>query len=131
MKCMNNFSNIQEFIEFVETQKRIVEKNTLDTMKTYCKILGNPEKKIKCIHVTGTNGKGSVVSFLKNIFLEHGFSVGTFTSPYITRFNERICFNGIQIDDDDVLKYANIILSKYPYFIEATERTPSFFALIA
>ena len=118
MKCMNNFNAIQEFINFVESQKRLVEKNTLDTMFQYCDIIGNPQNSFKSVHVTGTNGKGSVVAYLKNIFMEHGFRVGTFTSPYITKFNERICINNQQISDDDVLKHANFIISKYPEFLE-------------
>ena len=130
MKCMNNFNTIQEFINFVESQKRLVEKNTLDTMFQYCDIIGNPQNSFKSVHVTGTNGKGSVVAYLKNIFMEHGFRVGTFTSPYITKFNERICINNQQISDDDVLKHANFIISKYPEFLERTGRTPSFFEFI-
>mgnify|MGYP000961084643 CR=1 FL=1 len=59
---------------------------TLDMMAA----LGHPEKKLKYFHVAGTNGKGSTVSFLKHILLESGYSVGTFTSPYIVKFNERI-----------------------------------------
>ncbi len=127
---MHNFKTIQEFLDFVENQKRFQEKVSLDNMLTFCNILGNPQKKFKSIHVTGTNGKGSVVSYLKNICIEHGLNVGTFTSPYIIKFNERISINNIDINDEDILKYSNIILSKYDEFQKTTSVTPSFFEFI-
>lgn len=127
---MNKFTTIQEFLSFVESQKRFNTKRNLDNMLSYCKILGNPQNKFKAIHVTGTNGKGSVVSYLKNIFLEFGYTVGTFTSPYITKFNERICFNHEMIPDEEVLYFGNLIYNKYPEFLEATNETPSFFEFI-
>ncbi|MDD3125940.1 MAG: bifunctional folylpolyglutamate synthase/dihydrofolate synthase, partial [Candidatus Kapabacteria bacterium] len=52
--------------------------------------LGNPEAKMKCIHVAGTNGKGSVCSMLASLFSEAGYKTGLYTSPHIMKFNERI-----------------------------------------
>ena len=63
--------------------------------------LGNPEQKIKTIHVTGTNGKGSVTSMITNILLAANLKVGKFTSPHLVKYNERICLNGKDISDDD------------------------------
>ncbi|MDF2606716.1 MAG: bifunctional folylpolyglutamate synthase/dihydrofolate synthase [Bacillales bacterium] len=71
--------------------------------------LGNPQRNISAIHIAGTNGKGSTLTFLRNIFEEAGYSVGTFTSPYIEIFNERISVNGIPINDNDLLDLVNII----------------------
>lgn len=62
--------------------------------------LGNPHKGLPAIHVAGTNGKGSTVAFLNSLLSVQGLKVGTFTSPYITRFNERIGLNGEPISDD-------------------------------
>lgn len=123
-------NNINEFLEFVESQKRFHKKTGLDMMNKFCEILGNPERKFKSIHVTGTNGKGSVVAYLRDMLMSQGLNVATFTSPYITRFNERICINNIQIPDEEVLKYANIILAKYDAFKSATNEVPSFFEFI-
>ncbi|TDM04461.1 bifunctional folylpolyglutamate synthase/dihydrofolate synthase [Macrococcus carouselicus] len=64
---------------------------------------GNPEKNIQGIHVVGTNGKGSTVSYLKNALMANGYEVGTFTSPYIETFNERISLNGMPITDDEIV----------------------------
>ncbi|MDF2945530.1 MAG: folC [Bacillales bacterium] len=71
--------------------------------------LGNPHRNINAIHIAGTNGKGSTLTFLRNILEEAGYSVGTFTSPYIEIFNERISVNGIPINDNDILDLVNII----------------------
>ncbi|ULG71238.1 bifunctional folylpolyglutamate synthase/dihydrofolate synthase [Macrococcus brunensis] len=65
--------------------------------------MGNPEKNIRGIHVVGTNGKGSTVSYLKNALMANGYEVGTFTSPYIETFNERISLNGNPITDDEIV----------------------------
>ena len=56
--------------------------------------LGNPEKSLRCVHIAGTNGKGSTSAMLDSILREAGYKVGTFTSPYIETFNERIMYDG-------------------------------------
>lgn len=127
---MNKFNNVSELVNFIENQRRIDPKVNLDKMRGFCKVLGNPEKTFKSIHVTGTNGKGSVVSYLKSIFMEHGLNVATFTSPYITKFNERIAFNDEPISDEDLLEIGNIILSKYDIFNSLNLGTPSFFEFV-
>ncbi|WP_172207779.1 bifunctional folylpolyglutamate synthase/dihydrofolate synthase [Lactococcus hodotermopsidis] len=64
--------------------------------------LDNPQNKLKTVHIAGTNGKGSTVSFLSNILQQYDLKVGTFTSPYIEIFNERIAINGGFISDDEL-----------------------------
>lgn len=65
---------------------------------------------MKAVHIGGTNGKGSTVTFLRSILEASGYTVGTFTSPYIEQFNERISVNGKPITDQDILDLTNIIL---------------------
>ena len=127
---MNKFNNIADLLYFVESQRRIDPKVNLDKMKGFCKVLGNPEKSFKAIHITGTNGKGSVVSYLKSILMEHNLNVATFTSPYIVKFNERICYNDSPISDDDLLEIGNLIIDKYPTFESLNLGTPSFFEFV-
>ena len=127
---MNSFTNVNELINFIENQKRVETKTNLDKMRGFCKVLGNPEKTFKSIHVTGTNGKGSVVTYLKSLFMEHGLNVATFTSPYIVKFNERICYNDIPISDEDLLSIGNFIISKYPDFESLNLGKPSFFEIV-
>lgn len=64
--------------------------------------LGNPEQKIKTVHVTGTNGKGSVTSMITNILLAANLKTGKFTSPHLVKYNERICLNGNDISDESL-----------------------------
>ena len=75
---------------------------------------GNPQTHFPTVHIVGTNGKGSTTSYLQNILTKSGYQVGTFTSPYITRFNERISINGTEIPDKDLVSLvakAQVILN--------------------
>ena len=69
--------------------------------------LKNPEKKIKCIHVAGTNGKGSTSHMLASILHEAGYKVGLYTSPHLKDFRERIKINGQDITEDFVTDFIN------------------------
>lgn len=71
--------------------------------------LDNPQHKIKGIHVVGTNGKGSTVSYLKDALIANHYEVGTFTSPYIETFNERISLNGQPISDEEIVQLVEIV----------------------
>ncbi|KGA97623.1 folylpolyglutamate synthase [Alkalihalobacillus alcalophilus ATCC 27647 = CGMCC 1.3604] len=81
----------------------------LKRMEWMLERLENPEKKSTFIHIAGTNGKGSTVSYLRNILESAGYSVGTFTSPFIECFEERISLNGHPISEEDLLRAANKI----------------------
>ena len=107
------FDNATDFIKWVESQKRFSKKENLDKMHYLMNLFDNPQNKFKSIHITGTNGKGSTVAMLRSILMDKGLNVATFTSPYITVFNERIGFNGYNISNEDLIKYANQILEKY------------------
>ncbi len=124
------WTDAQEFIRWVESQRRYSEKVSLDKMRYLCNLFDNPQDKFKSIHVTGTNGKGSTIAFLRSALMAHGLNVGTFTSPYITCFNERIGYNGNNIPDNELLKYANMIVSKYPKIEEDRVELPTFFEFI-
>lgn len=127
---MNRFNNVSDLLNFIENQRRIDPKVNLDRMFGFCEVFGNPQNTFKSIHVTGTNGKGSVVSYLRSIFMEHGLNVATFTSPYITKFNERISYNNCPISDNDLLEIGNSIIEKYETFNLLNLGTPSFFEFV-
>ncbi len=78
------------------------ERYSLDRMVTACRALGNPEKGLRCIHVAGTNGKGSVCTKLAKAFELSGSIVGLFTSPHIASFQERICVQGVPISEEAI-----------------------------
>lgn len=124
------FKDINEFILFVEAQKRNEKKTSLDRMKKIAEIYGNPQDGLRFIHITGTNGKGSVCSFIESILTTSGVNVGKFISPYIITFNERISYNKQYISDKDLLKYGNIIINKYNLLDELGISHPSFFEFV-
>lgn len=92
--------NYEQAIEWIHNRLKFGIKPGVKRMEWFMEKLGHPENKLQAIHIAGTNGKGSTLSFLRQMLQEHGYSVGTFTSPYIVRFNERISVNGVPLEDD-------------------------------
>lgn len=90
----------EQAIEYIHGVSWTFCKPGLERIEKLCDLLGNPQKKLKFIHVAGTNGKGSFCSMLDSILRASGYKVGLFTSPYIVRFNERMRVNGVDIPDD-------------------------------
>ncbi|MBE6934180.1 MAG: bifunctional folylpolyglutamate synthase/dihydrofolate synthase [Ruminococcaceae bacterium] len=88
--------------------------------------MGNPEKKLKFIHIAGTNGKGSTAAMTASVLQKAGYQVGLYTSPYIYRFNERIQVNGVQIADEDVAAVTEYVRG----YAEAMEEKPTEFELV-
>ncbi len=76
----------------------------LDNIRRLLSLLGDPHRDLKVLHVTGTNGKGSVCAYAASALVEAGYRVGLYTSPHLVRFNERIRVDGEPITDDDVLR---------------------------
>jgi dihydrofolate synthase/folylpolyglutamate synthase len=85
--------------------------------------LGHPEKKLQCIHVAGTNGKGSSSHMLASVLQEAGYKVGLYTSPHLKDFRERIKINGVMIPEDFVCDFVN----QHQSFFEANDM--SFFEM--
>jgi len=79
--------------------------------------LGNPEKQLKCIHVAGTNGKGSTSHMLASVLQEAGYKVGLYTSPHLKDYRERIKINGKDIDEHFVVEF----IAAHKTFLENTQ----------
>ncbi len=75
---------------------------TLKAMEYFMEELGHPEKKLKIIHIAGTNGKGSTTEMLANILTKNGYKVGKYISPHLIKYNERISVNGQDITDKEM-----------------------------
>ena len=103
------FATYQEALDWIHGRLKLGIKPGLKRMEWLMEKLAAPHKELKAVHVGGTNGKGSTVTFLRSILQEGGYTVGTFTSPYIEQFNERISVNGKPISDGELLTLANII----------------------
>ena len=112
------FKTYNEALNWIHGRKIFGMKPGLKRMEWMLGKLEFPQEKIKAIHVAGTNGKGSTVTFLRNMLEANGKIVGTFTSPYIETFNERISVNGNPISDEEIVRLANIV---YPLACELEE----------
>ena len=111
--------NYEEALAFVHGRPRLRKAPTLKRMRQFLTEVGNPQTKIQAVHVAGTNGKGSTIAFLTSLLGQEGRQVGTFTSPFITRFNERIAVNGQPISDEAV---ANLVTQVRPV-VEKMDQT--------
>ncbi|MFH6963370.1 bifunctional folylpolyglutamate synthase/dihydrofolate synthase [Flavobacterium plurextorum] len=98
-------------------------KEDLTNIKLLAAHLGNPETQLKCIHVAGTNGKGSTSHMLASVLHEAGYNVGLYTSPHLKDFRERIKINGQEISEDFVCTF----IEKHKSFFEANDM--SFFEM--
>ncbi|SIO07659.1 dihydrofolate synthase / folylpolyglutamate synthase [Carnobacterium alterfunditum] len=124
------FITYEEALSWIHATRTFGEKPGLKRMEWMSSQLDHPERKFKSIHIAGTNGKGSTLAFLRDMFEANGQIVGTYTSPYIEMFNERISVNGDPISDDEILRLANAV---YPLTIELEKTTlggPSEFEII-
>lgn len=99
----------EEAINHINSVSRYGNKPGVECTKAVLDKLGNPEQKLKIIHVAGTNGKGSTCMYLASILMECGLKTGVFTSPHLIRENERIRINGKDISDEDFLKYYELV----------------------
>lgn len=89
-------------LEYIHGVSSVFCKPGLARISELCLGLGNPQDKLKFIHVGGTNGKGSVSAMTASILSAQGYKVGLYTSPYVLKFNERIRVNGENISDSDL-----------------------------
>ena len=97
--------NIEKYIENLSKGKK--DDLSVKKMQYFMDKLGNPQNKLTCIHITGTNGKGSVVEMLNSILMKSGLKVGKFISPHLVKYNERICVNNEQIKDEEIEEIIN------------------------
>lgn len=91
-----------EALSYLESLGAFGIKPGLQRIELLLKKLGQPQKKTQFVHVTGTNGKGSVTSMLTNIFKSAKLKTGNFTSPHLVKWNERININGVSVSDEQL-----------------------------
>jgi dihydrofolate synthase/folylpolyglutamate synthase len=101
--------NYQESLGYLDSLGKFGIRLGMERIEGLLRELGNPEQQIKTIHVTGTNGKGSVSSMITNILLAANLKTGKFTSPHLVKYNERITINGQDIDDDSFADLLTIV----------------------
>ena len=118
-----------EVEEWLHSRIGLNFRSGLGRMQQAVDLLGNPEKTYPIIHVTGTNGKGSTIAFMRELFVAHGKKVGTFTSPHIISIHDRICINGQPIADEDFIRIASQVKEMEKTLLETHDQL-SFFELL-
>ena len=118
-----------EVEEWLHSRIGLNFRSGLGRMQQAMDLLGNPEKTYPIIHVTGTNGKGSTIAFMRELFVAHGKKVGTFTSPHIISIHDRICINGQAIADADFIRLAEQVKEMEKTLLETHDQL-SFFELL-
>ena len=111
--------DMEKVISYVNTNRGNGQKKSLDRLKLLLEMLGNPQKNLSYIHITGTNGKGSTASLFNSVLLEAGLKVGIFTSPHLESVNERIRLNNEMIKDED---FVRIVEQMEPIVLELEEK---------
>ena len=96
--------NYEEAMQYIHAVQWAGHKPGLTRTRTLLAALGDPHKRLKFVHVAGTNGKGSTAAMLASCLQAAGYRVGLYTSPFINRFNERIQVNGEQISDEELVR---------------------------
>lgn len=91
--------NIEDYLANFD---KFTKNPTLEAMKYIMNRFKNPQKNLKCIHIAGTNGKGSVAEMLNSCLINEGYKVGKFISPHLITFNDGICINNKLILDEEV-----------------------------
>ena len=98
-------NNYNKAIDLLTSQGKFYINLGLDRISAVLELLGNPQDKLKCIHVAGTNGKGSVCAIISAVLSKAGMKTGLYTSPHIFEYTERIQINGFDISKEDFTKY--------------------------
>ncbi len=121
---MTNKSEYEQCLDTMYSLGRFGIVLGLSTMQNILKNLGNPQDNFKCIHLSGTNGKGSVASTLSTILTTAGYKTGLYTSPHLVTFNERFCINNEHVTDADVIEAFKAVEA-----VNTGERSATFFEI--
>lgn len=122
--------NYEEALQYISNTNRFGIKLGLETVTRLLELLGNPQENLNIIHVAGTNGKGSVCSFISNILIDAGYSVGLYTSPYLENFTERIRVDQNEIPKEEVANIVNIIDKKISIMLKEGYSNPTEFEIV-
>lgn len=122
--------NYSEAMNFIANTSRFGMNFGLSRVEKMLELLGNPQNKIKCIHIAGTNGKGSTTAMITSILKEEGYTVGMYTSPYLEEFEERIQINGVNIPKERLAELVSKIKEVSEQIISLGFDNPTQFEII-
>ena len=119
-----------EAIKYIHGTHKFGVKLGLENIGKLLELLGNPHKRLKFVHIAGTNGKGSTVAFISNILIESDYRVGIYTSPYIEHFTERICINHEEISEKDLARITEKTKEKISELLKMGYNHPTEFEIV-
>ncbi len=119
-----------EAMEYIASTSRFGMNFGLERVEKMLELLGDPQKKLKCIHIAGTNGKGSTTAMIASVLKEEGYTVGMYTSPYLEEFEERMQINGVNIPKEKLANLITKIQKVTDDVIEAGFDNPTQFEII-
>ena len=121
--------SVAECEAYLNSIPSFTDKHTMQDTVAFLEFLGNPDRNMNIIHVAGTNGKGSVCSYLSSILLKAGYNVGMFTAPHLVKINERFCIDGKMISDG---VFAEVFIETLKRVVEydKNEYFPTYFELL-
>jgi folylpolyglutamate synthase/dihydrofolate synthase len=121
---------VKRIFDYIEEIPKFTKKHSNEYIGQFLRYLGNPEAGKKVIHVAGTNGKGTVCSYMKAMLLALGKEVGCFTSPHLVYLNERININGQDISDKEFAASFHYVKSVVEEMEKAGLSHPSYFEFL-
>lgn len=98
--------------EYLKNFDSVTKDPSLEAMEYFMKEFNNPHQKTKFIHIAGTNGKGSVCEMINSVLVNAGYRVGKYISPHLSRYNERIAVNNVEITDKEMSDILEVISEK-------------------
>ncbi len=110
----------QEALAYIHSHRRFGAKPGLERMRALLTLLGNPQEQLSCVHIAGTNGKGSTVAMIASVLRAAGYKTGMYISPYVLEYRERIQVNGEMIPQDALVRLVERI---QPFAEQAGELT--------
>ncbi len=122
--------NYKQALDYIHGTYKFGSKLGLDNIRVLLELLGNPQKKLKIIHVAGTNGKGSTSSFITSMLSEEGYRVGLFTSPYLETFTERIRIGNELIPENRLAEITEEVKNKVDEMLNLQYNHPTEFEIV-
>ncbi|MBU3092479.1 bifunctional folylpolyglutamate synthase/dihydrofolate synthase [Clostridium sp. CM028] len=122
--------NYNESIAYIKNTAKFGSKLGLERTEKILELLGNPHKKLKCIHIAGTNGKGSTTAMVTTILVEAGYKVGSYISPFIEEFEERMQINNKNISKGDLSDVVTEVSKAVEKVVELGYSNPTEFEII-
>lgn len=125
-----DFMSYEEARSYIDDTEKFGNNYGLSRTEKILELLGNPHKKIKCIHVAGTNGKGSTTAMINEMLFKAGYKVGMYTSPYLEEFEERMQINKENISKDNLRKIISKLAKVVNEVIKLGYEHPTEFEII-